>query len=131
MLVIKGSETPHLIPEHELWRTGFFTLAHLKSQNETERLESIGLSKPDLEAVLKVAAGERGRYDECQEALRRKDTELRAQGLDLKTVYQGHYDVILECRQRTLAEKDRLLASLSPEGQAALTAWMDAWRART
>jgi hypothetical protein len=130
MLVIKGSETPDLIPEHALWRQTFFMLAAMKFHKLNERLESIGLSEPELEAVLKVAEGEEGRHRECDEAIRNKDTGLRAQGLDLKAVYQGHYDVILACRQRTLDVRDRLLASLSPQGQATLVAWVESRRVK-
>jgi hypothetical protein len=132
MVVIDGSKTPHLIPEHQLWRSGFYTIADLGSHEDTKaRLDAIGLSQPELSAVLRVAKGADTRDRECVDAIRRRDADLRAQGLDLKAVYQGHYDVILECRQRILTEKDRLLASLSPEGRAALTNWIDSWRAKT
>ncbi len=130
MLVIDGRETPHLIPEHELWRSSFHTLALFGREKVMDRLGAIGLTQSELNTVLKVADGEDKRDRECVEAIQRRDAELRAQGLDLQTVYQGHYDVILECRQRTLIEKDRLLASLSPEGQAALVTWVESQRVK-
>jgi hypothetical protein len=128
MLVIDGGETPHLIPEHELWRIGFHTLAHFGKEKVMDRLEAIGLSPSELSAVLSAANGEEARDRECVEAIRRRDAELREQGADIRTVYQGHYDVILECRQRTLTVKESLLSSLSPEGRDALVAWVESRR---
>ncbi len=124
-LMIDGKAHPELIPDHEIWRT---SLLHLASARPSvlERLKRIlSLSKLEEDLVLKEAQAQQSRDATCRERLDNHWKEMTDRGE--KPVDEGGFirdpgswAITLDCRQQTLDAADRLMARLSPEGQAAL-----------
>ena len=120
---IDGSKNPALIPEYLVWEHGFGGLAIIKDRDMKPAMATLALSPRDAELVFKEAGAQatrdrrRGEHEKARrEALAgAKPAELAA----------ALHDVILEYRWEVLDARDRLLASLSPEGQVELIRWMN------
>jgi hypothetical protein len=126
---IDGQKNPELIPEYVLWEHGFGGLAIIKQQNMPAALASLRLAPEDLALVWKEAALQKAREDHSASEQRRRREALKAQGVTPQQLSLELQKVILDYRWTVLNARDRLLAALTPEGQAALLAWIEARRA--
>jgi hypothetical protein len=124
MYVIEGKEHPEDIPEHAYWRHSFHKLANMKTLNATDRLAAIGLSPTELALVLKTAAEQETRDNDCRKTMTDRQDALKAEHASQDAITQIYFDVTLECREKDLAARDALLDALSPEGRDELLAWV-------
>jgi hypothetical protein len=122
---IDAAKNPELIPEHIVWSTGFHSIQLLKDNNvrlgETF-FKNLTLSEAD--AVLLWAEVEQfaARTNRCQE--RGEKIVAAMQGQKMQELERAMKENTLQCRIAMLESKDRLLAKMTPEGQATLTMWM-------
>lgn len=123
-IVIDGSKTPDQIPEHVAWYSGFETIVTLVEKGITERgpLTELTLSDADWKLVLEEAGSARERRMTCH--VRGGRLRQAMKGADAEKIVEALKEVTLDCRVRLLESKDQLLARMTPEGAAALTAWM-------
>ncbi len=128
MVVVDGSKDPSEIPEHAVWRHGFYKLAHAKRLNLDDYIGAIGLSLEDTERVLNTANLQAARDDDCWKRLDARQSELRAQSATPEALAHAFQEVTVECRCRDLEARDRLLDSLSSQGRAHLRAWAESIR---
>jgi hypothetical protein len=123
---IDGLKNPELIPEYVLWEHGFGGLAIIKQQNMPTALASLSLSPEDLALVWKEAALQKTREEHSAVEQRKRRDALKAQGIKPQELLRELQKVILEYRWSVLNARDRLLAAMTPEGQAVLLAWIQA-----
>ena len=123
MIAIDGSRNPEMIPEYMVWEHGFSGLAFIKARQIKAALDSLMLSPEDAARVFKEADAQADRDRRRSERELERRTALRdAKPADLGAALR---DVILEYRWEVLHARDRLLASLSAEGQAEVLRWMN------
>lgn len=118
---IDGSRNPEMIPQWAAWAFAFRVIAGGSRSIPTVVLRH--LSGEEAAEVLKEAAADQKTDAECQERVLRLRPLLlteRARVINGKT-----RAIQLDCRWRTLQARDRLLARLRPEGQIALTQWVE------
>jgi hypothetical protein len=127
---IDGQKNPELIPEYVLWEHGFGGLAIIKEQNLLVALASLPLSPEDLALVWKEAALQKAREEHSATEQRKRRDALKAQGVKPGQLLLELQKVILDYRWSVLDARDRLLAAMTPEGQAVLVAWVEARRAK-
>src|SRR5215510_15603487 len=120
---IDGSRNPELIPEYMVWEHGFSGLALIKERQIRAALDSLILSPEDAARVFKEADAQADRDRRRSEREHERRLALRdAKPADLGAALR---EVILEYRWEVLNARDRLLASLSAEGQAEVPRWMN------
>jgi hypothetical protein len=121
---IDGSVTPDQIPEHATWYSGFDAIAFLVEKGVTTEgpLAALELSAADWKLVVAEATRARERRLTCDERGRRLREGMKDAAIG--KIAEVLREVTLECRVRLLESKDLLLTRLTPEGAAALTAWM-------
>ena len=122
---IDGAKNPELIPEHIVWSTGFHTIRLLKDNNvrlgETF-FKNLTLSGADAALLWAEVEQFVARTDRCQE--RGEKIVAAMQGQKMEALERAMKENTLQCRIAMLESKDRLLAKMTPEGQATLTKWM-------
>jgi hypothetical protein len=119
---IDGSKNPQDIPEWLAWETAFRMLALARRKGSVAVPASLGLAAAEAEMVFKEADGQVARDAACQKRVER----LKSLGIDkVKEINAKTKTIQLDCRWGTLRARDRLLESLSPEGQTALTTWVN------
>ena len=121
MVEIDGSKNPELIPQWSVWGFAFRVIAGGSKAIPTAVL--VHLSKEEAE-LLRAESDVDGKNDaDCRERVLRLVPLLQTE--EAKTVNDKTRQINLECRWQTLRVRDRVLAALSAEGQAALTAWVE------
>jgi hypothetical protein len=129
---IDGAKNPELLPEHLVWSSGFRMLAVMKEHQVRlgeKFLTHLTLSEPDAELLFAEVARFVARSDRCHAAGARLVTALPGEQhlAELERAMQAN---TLACRTVMLDSKDRLLVSMTPEGQTTLITWMLAERAK-
>jgi hypothetical protein len=118
------------IPDHWVWRGMFHHLANAKTNGLTYVLDDLAPLAPDeIEIVLREAMQQPTRDATCFKALDEKVAAMvaaRDPDVEIDATQQA---MKVECRQRTLDARDRVLKELSEEAQVALRQWIDARRA--
>jgi len=119
---VDGSKNPQDVPEWLAWETAFRMLALARSKGSVAIPASLGLASSEAELVFKEADGQVARDTACQKRVEK----LKSLGIDkVKEINAQTKTIQLDCRWVTLRARDRLLDSLSPEGQTALTTWVN------
>jgi hypothetical protein len=118
---IDGSKNPEMIPQWNAWESAFGIVA-LVTDIPTD--VAVHLSKEER-AILVAAAKEAGDNRRACEQRVLKLTPL-LQTEQAKSINDKTQEINLEYRQQTLRLRDRVLAALGPEGQAALNQWVEA-----
>lgn len=121
---ISGDQTPEQLPEYLVWKMSLRALAAIKKQNIEPALEELGLSEADGEVVFAEGRAQQERDKECFQRQERMTTMLRASAAKPGRIAAETRAIVLECRWATLDAKERMLAALSPESQAAVVAWV-------
>lgn len=124
VIEISGDKTPEQLPEYLVWKIGLRALAAVKKQNIAPALEELGLTEADGEVVFAEGRAQQQRDKECFERQERLTAMLREAGEKPERIVSGTRAIVVECRWATLEAKDRMLAVLSPEAQAAVVAWV-------
>jgi hypothetical protein len=125
MVKIDGSKNPELIPQWSVWGFAFRVIAGGTKAIPTAVL--VHLSKEEAELLRKEADVD-GRNDaDCRERVIRLVPLLQTE--DAKTINEKTREINLDCRWRTLGSRDRVLAALTAEGQAALIDWVESNKA--
>jgi hypothetical protein len=122
---IDGAKNPELIPGWATWAFAFRVIAGGSRLIPTDVLRH--LSKDESALLLEAADADQRNDAACQERMLKLRPLLlteRAQVLNAKT-----REIQLDCRWRTLHTRDRILAALSPDGQAALIQWVESTKA--
>jgi hypothetical protein len=117
---IDGSKNPEMIPQWNAWESAFGIVA-LVSDIPTD--VAVHLTKEEQAAL--VAAAKEARDN--RRATERRVLELvpLLQTQEAKSINDKTQEITLEYRQQTLRLRDRVLAALGPEGQAALNQWVE------
>ncbi len=127
MVEIDGAKNPELIPEYLVWSTGFQTLALLKAHNirlGEKFLTSLTLSDHDAALMFTETDRHMARSNRCQEKGAAIFRDMSAQKRTIAEIEAAMKASTIECRWALLMAKDRLLQSMSPEGQDLLVRWM-------
>lgn len=124
VIEISGDKTPEQLPEYLVWKIGLRALAAIKKQNIAPALEELGLSEADGEVVFAEGRAQQQRDKECFERQERLTTMLKAAEAKPERIVADTRAIVIECRWATLDAKDRMLAALSPDAQAAVVAWV-------
>lgn len=127
MVEIDGAKNPELIPEYLVWATGFQTLALMKEHNirQGEKfLTRLTLSDQDAVLVFGEADRHMARSNRCHEKGAAIFSDMSARKQKIGEIEAAMKANTLECRWALLMAKDRLLQSMSPEGQDLLVRWM-------
>jgi hypothetical protein len=122
---IDGSKNPEMIPQWNVWGYAFRVIAGGPKAIPTVVLSHLS----DEEAALlhKEAETDEKNDVECQERVLKLIPLLSTD--QAKIVNEKTREINLDCRWQTLHARDRVLAGLSPEGQAALVAWVESNKA--
>jgi hypothetical protein len=117
---IDGSKNPEMIPQWNAWESAFGIVALV---SDIPADVAVHLSKEE-QAALVAAAKEAGAN---RRACERRVLELAPllQTQEAKSINDKTQEINLEYRQQTLRLRDRVLAALGPEGQAALNRWVE------
>ena len=127
LVQIDGSKNPELIPQWSAWGYAFRVFAGGPRQLPTSVLTHVtnldaALIMKEADAVQKIDAA-------CQARHFKIVTERGARKLE--ELMKDVRALTLECRWGTLHARDRVLAALSPEAQAALAAFVESTKAGT
>jgi hypothetical protein len=127
LLQIDGAKSPELIPQWSVWGYVFRLLAGGPRQLPSSVFrvatkEEGALVLREADAVQKIDAS-------CQARAAKAAALL---GVETVAVVDGKLrEISLECRRETLHARDRILAALSPEAAAALSAFAESTKAGT
>jgi hypothetical protein len=124
VIEISGEKTPEQLPEYLVWKIGLRALAAIKKQNIGPALEELGLSEADGEVVFAEGRAQQERDKECFERQERLTTMLKAVEAKPERIASETRAIVIECRSATLDAKERMLAALSPDAQAAVVTWV-------
>jgi len=127
MVEIDGAKNPELIPEYLVWATGFQTLALMKEHNirpGEKFLTRLTLSEQDAALVFAETDRYTARSNRCHEKGAAIFSGMSAQKRKIGEIEAAMQANTLECRWALLMAKDRLLETMSPEGQDLLVRWM-------
>jgi hypothetical protein len=124
VIEISGEKTPEQLPEYLVWKVGLRALAAIKKQNIAPALEELGLSKADGNVVFAEGRAQQERDKECFERQERLTTMMKAAEAKAERIASETRAIVIECRWATLDAKDRMLAALTPDAQAAVVAWV-------
>jgi len=124
---IDGAKNPELIPQWSAWGFAFRVFAGGFRQLPSSMIPHVtsaehALILKESDSVQKIDAA-------CLER-HRKILAARA-GKTLEELDKEVRELNLDCRGETLHARDRLLATISPEAQAALTAYVESTKAGT
>jgi len=138
MLRIDGGKQPELIPEYLIWRNTFLAIKERLGEppaghDPWTRDLLAALPTPDRAALEHEATAQAKRDEACFKQLdTMRDTLLARLGTIESPEFAGPInDLTLECRQLDLAARDRLLATFTDEGRAALQAFVEHQRTTT
>lgn len=122
MVEIDGAKTPDALPDYVVWTQGLSAFSIIKRDNIVTAMQETRLSDADL--ALALAEGERQdkRDTECADRTRPIAESMRGQKVE--KIEAAVRPEVLKCRWAVLDAADRLLASMSPDGRIALTAWI-------
>jgi hypothetical protein len=122
-ITIDGSKDPHKIPEWAAWESALDHLSLAKRKGLKAYDESLKMSAADRELVFAAA---------LEQTIRRQRLSKRVKALDgLATteppleLHRKSWDMNFEYRQEVLDSSEKLLNQLSPEGRAAMLAWVE------
>jgi hypothetical protein len=125
MVKIDGSKNPELIPQWSVWSFAFRVIAGGTKAIPTAVL--VHLSKEEAELLRREADVDVKNDADCRERVLRLVPLLQKE--DAKTINEKTREINLDCRWRTLGSRDRVLAGLTAEGQAALSDWVESNKA--
>jgi hypothetical protein len=123
MVHIDGRKNPEMIPEWAAWEFAFRVIAGGSRQLPTDVHRHV--SKDDAALIVAEAVENQKRDKACQDRMVRLYARLQTESAD-KT-----REIQIECRWQTLYARDRVLAALQPEGQAALAQWVESTKETT
>ena len=121
---ISGEKTPEQLPEYLVWRVGLRALAAIKKQNIRPALDELGLSDAEGDVVFAEGRAQQERDKECFARQERLTAMLKAAEAKAERIVSETRAIVIECRWATLEAKDRMLAALTPDAQAAVVAWV-------
>ena len=87
-------------------------------------LQRLELSDAEFELIYREAAAHMKRDVACHLKLEAMASQLAAAGTKREDVTTALLEPRVECRQQVIDGRDRVLASLSPDGNANLQAWV-------
>jgi hypothetical protein len=128
VVVIDGSVTPEAIPDHWVWRDAFYFLEMAKRRDLGFVFERLALSGRELAIVVAEAAAQPARDEACGKRIEAHREALVAQGASGEALTRAFVDDTLECRQRDLEARDRVLRALGSDGQFQLRMWIEEHR---
>jgi hypothetical protein len=129
-VTIDGSKDPGSIPEWVVWEDAFNLVSQWRGRESgiTQELRE-GLSATEMTTLEKEAAAQQQKRGDLE---RRGDQLKKTLGIagmptneQAEAFNERAFPFKLEYRQGLLDARDRLLASLSVESQAVLTAWVN------
>jgi hypothetical protein len=121
MVEIDGAKNPEMIPQWSAWELAFRALRGSSSLPTV--LYQAEISKDEAELVTLEARKQSERDSDCQGQIQKLMPVLgiwKTEDINEKT-----RQIQLECRQKTLDARDRVLGRLRPEVQGALTQWVE------
>jgi hypothetical protein len=127
MLHIDGRKNPELIPQWNAWGYAFRVFAGGPRQLPTMVLDRV--SKTEEAFILAQADLVQHVEAECRERLGRIAARRPLEKPD--ALARQVRELALECREATLRARDRVLAALNPDGQAALIDFVESTKAGT
>ena len=125
---IDGRKEPGRIPQYYAWASVFRLLSRkaLPSPRMAEAVNAdLGISGKDLALVDAAAIEATKAQEQCDKHVADETTALRKQGIAVPSVRAVIDPIVLECRSKTLAAADALLAALSTENQNKLLNFLD------
>jgi hypothetical protein len=125
VVVIDGAKDPHLVPEYLMWRNAFDVLAQASRHDRTIILTALKLPDADKRIVVTEAKAQGEREAACQKDQSRRVEILTAAKTPVAGITKEVQQIALDCRQRVLDAKDRVMRLLSPESQLILQAWAE------
>jgi hypothetical protein len=128
VVVLDGSATPEAIPDHWVWRDAFYFLEMAKRRDLAVVFERLALPERELAILLAEAVAQPARDEACARRIETRREALVAQGVKADALAQAFADDTLECRQRDLEARDRVLRALGPDSQVQVRAWIEEHR---
>jgi hypothetical protein len=126
LIQIDGRKNPELVPQWNAWGFAFRVFSGGPRELPTSVLTHVttkeqALIMREADAVQKISA-------EC----RARHQKLFSEGTKtLNDLAREVWDLTLECRWATLHARDRVLATVSPDAQVALNAFVESTKAGT
>ena len=127
MVTIDGSKNPELIPQWSAWEFAFRVIAGGPRDLPATVYQVV--SKEEGARVMAAAQADRQRDAACRERISKLHPLLRTAKASVINARQA--EIQLDCRSQTLRIRDRLLEQLSPDGQAALAAFVESLKTGT
>jgi hypothetical protein len=126
IITIDGTKNPELVPQWTVWNSGLRYLA----KDDSEQLPTVVLRAvtPEQTVMLMKEAHAAEAFErECAARAMQFGRTLLAErpDLDIELANTKVVEASMACRRHTLEVRDRLLASLSPTGAAALRGWVE------
>lgn len=123
-ILIDGSKSPEMIPQWDAWQAAFELIARMSSL-PAELVKH--LSKDEAE-LLRAAAKENAQDQlACQQRVLKLAPTLKTE--EARLINERTQEINLDCRWQTLRLRDRLLGSLDPLGQAAVSQFVESTKA--
>jgi hypothetical protein len=122
---IDGSKNPEMIPQWRTWWYAFVVMAGGLKQVPSLVLDHLTDTEEAL--LLKAAEEDAENYALCEARVMKLAPLLQTDAA--RTLNEKTREINLDCRRQTLQLRDRVLAALSPDGQAALTRWVESNKA--
>jgi hypothetical protein len=127
VIEIDGAKNPELIPQWSAWGYAFRIFSGGPRELPTSVLTHVTRAEATL--IMKEADGVQKVDATCQARHLKMMTERGAKKIE--DLAQEVRALNLDCRWETLHARDRVLAGLSPEGQVALTAFVESTKTGT
>jgi hypothetical protein len=132
--VIDGDKEPDKIPEWVVWEHGLTNIAawHGRVSGFTQDLRD-GMTPEEFDVLERAALAQQRRNAQRELDAEKLRKELgmgpNPDANQIAKFNKRAFEVEMEYRQRILADRDRVLRALSPEGQTVLFAWLAEARA--
>lgn len=121
MVQIDGSKNPEMIPQWAAWELALDALNG--SSDVPTVLYDARVSKEEKELIKREARADAHRDGLCKARMAKLAATLgRSSAAEIN---RRTREIQLDCRQQILDIRDRLLASIRPEVQLALTQWVE------
>lgn len=126
VLQIDGKKNPELIPQWSVWEFAFSAFKG-RSRDRFPRPVYDAVTEDEANLIRREAEEAQKIAPACEERMSKLRSLLKTERLDVLDLKAHELNV--DCRRQTLRIRDRVLASISPEARAALTAFVESTKA--
>lgn len=126
VLLIEGRKNPELIPQWSVWES-VFSIFKGRSRDRFPKPVYDAVTEEEAALIRREADEAQKITPACEERMSKLRSLLKTERLDVLDLKAHELNV--DCRRQTLRIRDRVLAGISPEARAAVTAFVEATKA--